>query len=113
MFPLIQLPKKLLGCLMPYEIRGKISEFPLIQLPKKLLGLARRVSFVGQEVSINSTSEEVIGSFPSSGKNPGMFNYVSINSTSEEVIGLRIIICAIAATGFPLIQLPKKLLGMV
>ena len=62
-------------------------------------------------VSINSTSEEVVGRFSAIGNN--CVWYVSINSTSEEVVGKGQPGGQARSTGllFPLIRLPKKLLG--
>ena len=47
MFPLIQLPKKLLGK-TGKRPRAKLLKFPLIQLPKKLLGEMRILGHPGE-----------------------------------------------------------------
>ena len=60
-FPLIRLPKKLLGALRTKPLFEGWT-FPLIRLPKKLLGLLTHLKRSEiQSVSINSTSEEVVG----------------------------------------------------
>ena len=85
MFPLIQLPKKLLG-IWSYGDLMRQLRFPLIQLPKKLLGSSDGGRIYREaRVSINSTSEEVIGT--SDSDSVLKVGPVSINSTSEEVIG--------------------------
>ena len=85
-------------------------KFPLIRLPKKLLGnLERLCVALGLSVSINSTSEEVVGGCDREcPEGPWL---VSINSTSEEVVGPKRGIDVSEVLAFPLIRLPKKLLG--
>ena len=60
-FPLIRLPKKLLGDIEAMNTACVALSFPLIRLPKKLLGCGFREISDYLEVSINSTSEEVVG----------------------------------------------------
>ena len=58
-FPLIQLPKKF-KALVIYTMQQEAPEtFPLIQLPKKFKVRRAEFELLFNNVSINSTSEEV------------------------------------------------------
>ena len=54
--------EEVVGPLPLKRASGVTIQFPLIRLPKKLLGVSATILLIGSTgVSINSTSEEVVG----------------------------------------------------
>ena len=87
MFPLIQLPKKLWEP-SKSSSTGSIGLVSINSTSEEVMGV-QQLSIVSQStaVSINSTSEEVMGTTMLNNLTGFHLESVSINSTSEEVMG--------------------------